>query len=94
MKFALKHVSRTFAPLQKRPSKLRANLPHCRSYGDVTAVPHPPPKPGNFNDKCLWKLPGFGPPPWWGGSISKKSRSEAKHEDGQCLKEGNRFLIS
>ena len=29
--FAQGHVSRTFAPLQKRPSKLRANLPHCRS---------------------------------------------------------------
>ena len=31
----------------------------------------------------LLKFPGFGPPPWWGGSISKKSRSEAKHEGRQ-----------
>lgn len=32
----------------------------------------------------LLKFPGFGPPPWWCGSISKKSRSEAKHEGRQC----------
>ena len=35
IKSALKHVSRTSASLQKRPSKLRANLPRYRSYGDV-----------------------------------------------------------
>ena len=29
------------------------------------------------------KFTGFGPPPWWGGSISEKSSLEAKYQDGQ-----------
>ena len=45
--------------------------------------PHPPPK----GHACLIRMrqhAAFGPPPWRGGSISEKSSSEAKHEDGQC----------
>ena len=45
--------------------------------------PHPPPK----GHACLIGMrqhAAFGPPPWWGGSISEKSSSEAKDPTG-CL---------
>ena len=46
-------------------------------------APHPPPK----GHACLIGMrqhAAFGPPPWWGGSISEKSSSEAKDPTG-CL---------
>ena len=52
----LKHVSRTSASFQKHPLKLRANMPHYRSYRDVTVVPHLPPNPGNSDHNKLAEI--------------------------------------
>ena len=40
-----------------------------RSQGYLTGIPHPPPKPVNFVNQCLWKIPGFDPRLGKGGSM-------------------------
>ena len=67
IKFALKHVSRTFAIAPKASFETPgeyASLPFVRKR---RYAPHPPPK----GHACLISMrqhAAFGPPPWWGGS--------------------------
>ena len=82
--FALKQVSRTSAIAPKASFETPGGYASLAARKETSASrPHPPPK----GHACLISMrqhAAFGPPPWWGGSISEKSSSEAKHEGGQC----------
>ncbi len=89
IKSVLKHVFRTFAPLQKRPSKpggyASLSLVRKRRY-----APHPPPK-GHACFILMRQHAAFGPPPWWGGS-TLRVELRGKTQRRAVLKRRKSFL--
>ena len=45
-----------FSPSLQSSLRTWSNLLANRSQGNVNGIPHLPPQPGNYVDKCLWKF--------------------------------------